>query len=95
MAYRRKNINITEALPEGGYANLDVLRTMSVSVEKGLLPVVVRGYGINEARFATLEDVYKTFCCFGAPIRLDDGGCDVIMSLLEELGFERPTGYFT
>lgn len=96
MAYRTKTVMLCNKDPDGpGYINTRVELSMSVSVQQGSSPIVVRGYGINEARFATLQEVHDTFCRFLAPIRLDHDGCNEIAACLEELGFERPRGYFT
>lgn len=96
MASRVKNVMVCHKDATGeGYLERMVTLTMSVTIDAGGLPVVVKGYGINEARFSTLQEVYDTFCCFMAPITLDYGGCEEIAVCLEELGFERPRGYFT
>lgn len=96
MAYRTKTVRLCNKSAEGpGYVETLVELTMSVSIQQGTHPVVVQGYGINEARFETLLDVHNTFCRFMAPIRLDYEGCKEIEWCLTQLGFERPPGYFT
>lgn len=96
MAHRSKTVMMCNKNGNGeGYAERLVILTMSVTIDQGRLPVLIRGYGLNEARFASLQEVYNTFCCFMAPIRLDYEGCEEILKCLEELGFERPRGYFT
>lgn len=66
-----------------------VLLEMSVCIhDTGKLPVVVSGYGINQARFPDLQTVWDTFCVQGlSPIWLDNYGCDRIRDCIIELGF--------
>jgi hypothetical protein len=91
MTIRTKTVTVCHNAPGGaGYVQVPVELSMSVTIQRGALPVVVRGYGLNEARFASLEAVYNTFCGFLAPIRLDYGGSDEIAACLESLGFTPP-----
>lgn len=65
---------------------------MTVSVQRGMRPIVVQGYGINEGRFKDFAEVYNTFCGFLAPIKLDYLGCEAIEGCLYDLGYtpEKP-----
>lgn len=76
--YRDENGNLKEHL---------VQKEISVSIGKGFLPIVIRGFGINEARFRNMEEVYQTFCHPMSTFRLDYDGCSLILRCLVELGY--------
>ncbi len=74
-----------------------VSRTITVNVLDVMQwPIEVKGFGLNEARFDSLEQVYEFFGGGSlARIRLDYDGNKLVIECIEELGFVRPTGYFT
>lgn len=78
-----------------GFREYQAILTVCVSILQGDAPIQVTGCGINHARFKTLDEVHATFCAFLAPIRLDYGACDMVAECLGELGFQRPSGYFS
>lgn len=95
--HRTIRLHLAERSAETGQIiEVHVQRTLWVSIEEGgAKPVVIRGFGFNEARFASLEEVYGLFChpiC--AAIRLDYNVCDLILQCIEELGFDRGYGHW-
>lgn len=87
-ASRRKQFFTCLRTPEGTYIEPRIERIMSVKILNiAHWPIEVSGFGLNEARFASLDEVYETFGGGSlAKIRLDDNANDLILECIEELG---------
>jgi hypothetical protein len=94
MASRTATVRMCLRQPDGTYVEPLVVRTISVSEVDCPLRYVVRGFGINEAGFESLDAIYALFGGTIPRIQLDYGGNKLLMECLEEMGFVRPTGYF-
>lgn len=72
--------------PDGSYASMETVRTLSIALgHNGFY--FIKGFGLNEARFETLQAIHDTFCAFMAPIQLDYGGNALIQECLADLGY--------
>lgn len=109
MPSRTVQVRMALRTPEGTFIEPLVSRTISVErvgdeeaadplskagLFDGRLRYVVKGFGINEAYFASLDEIYALFGSSCPKIQLDYNGNRHLMAILDEMGFEQPRAYF-